>query len=127
MSLSQTSQPLPKIKSTPSFVMSQYSLEGHVALVTGSSKGLGAEVARGLAEAGASVVVNAFNNIARGEEVAEEIIAKGGREHQYFQAAVVLYLANNHSNHSRLEQALLFYRNLHKLIRASRFHPVSDV
>ena len=59
--------------------MSQYSLKGHVALVTGSSKGLGAEVAMGLADAGASVVVNAFNNIARGEEVAEEIIAKGGK------------------------------------------------
>lgn len=59
--------------------MSQYSLKGHVALVTGSSKGLGAEVAIGLADAGASVVVNAFNNIARGEEVAEKIIAKGGK------------------------------------------------
>ena len=59
--------------------MSQYSLKGHVALVTGSSKGLGAEVARGLADAGSSVVVNAFNNIARGEKVAEEIIARGGK------------------------------------------------
>ena len=59
--------------------MSQHSLEGHVALVTGSSKGLGAEVAKELARAGASVVVNAFNNISRGETVAEEIIAEGGK------------------------------------------------
>ena len=59
--------------------MSQHSLEGHVALVTGSSKGLGAEVAKELARAGASVVVNAFNNISRGETVAEEIISEGGK------------------------------------------------
>lgn len=58
--------------------MTQHSLKGHVALVTGSSKGLGAEVARELARAGASVVVNAFNNISRGEAVADEIIAQGG-------------------------------------------------
>ena len=59
--------------------MSSHSLKGHVALVTGSSKGLGSEVAKGLADAGASVVINAFNNISRGEAVAEQIIAKGGR------------------------------------------------
>lgn len=58
--------------------MKDNSLNGHVALVTGSSKGLGAGVVRALADAGAKVVINAFNNIARGEEIAREIIAKGG-------------------------------------------------
>jgi 3-oxoacyl-[acyl-carrier protein] reductase len=54
-------------------------LEGHVALVTGSSKGLGAGIARTLAAEGAGVVINAFNDIARGEEVAAEIVAEGGQ------------------------------------------------
>lgn len=54
------------------------SLSGHVALVTGSSKGLGAEIARSLAAAGAKVAVNAFNNIARGQAVADEINSLGG-------------------------------------------------
>ena len=58
--------------------MKENSLTGHVALVTGSSKGLGAGVARSLADAGAKVVINAFNNIARSEEIAREIIANGG-------------------------------------------------
>lgn len=53
-------------------------LSGHVALVTGSSKGLGAGIARSLAADGAKVVVNAFNNIALGEEVAAGIVAEGG-------------------------------------------------
>lgn len=56
----------------------QKPLSGHVALVTGSSKGLGAGIARCLGAAGAKVVVNAFNDISRGEEVAAEITAKGG-------------------------------------------------
>jgi 3-oxoacyl-[acyl-carrier protein] reductase len=58
--------------------MSDQSPSGHVALITGSSKGLGAEIAKTLASAGAKVVINAFNSIARGQLVADEINAKGG-------------------------------------------------
>ncbi len=53
-------------------------LNGHVALVTGSSKGLGAGIARCLGAAGAKVVINAYNNITLGQEVADEIISGGG-------------------------------------------------
>ena len=53
--------------------MSNYSLSGHVALVTGSSKGLGASIVRNLASAGASVAVNAFNNTDRAQKLADEI------------------------------------------------------
>lgn len=58
--------------------MSAFSLDGHVALVTGSSRGLGAAIVRNLARAGAKVVVNACNNVAPAEAVAEEINAAGG-------------------------------------------------
>jgi 3-oxoacyl-[acyl-carrier protein] reductase len=52
-------------------------LDGRVALVTGSSKGIGEGVARGLAREGAIVIVHGRNKT-RTEEVAHDIIAQGG-------------------------------------------------
>ena len=50
-----------------------------MALVTGSSKGLGASIVRNLASAGASVAVNAFNNTDRAQKLADEINEEGGK------------------------------------------------
>ncbi len=55
------------------------SLSGRVALVTGSSRGIGADTVRYLAAAGASVVVNYRSKAPRAEKVAAEIVAAGGR------------------------------------------------
>ena len=52
-------------------------LDGRVALVTGSSKGIGEGVARGLAREGAIVIVHGRNKV-KTEEVAHDIIAQGG-------------------------------------------------
>ncbi len=57
--------------------MRMFSLNGKVALVTGSSRGIGRGIALALAEAGADVVVNCMGNVAAAEEVAEKICAMG--------------------------------------------------
>ena len=54
------------------------SLDGLRALVTGSSRGIGAETAASLAEAGASVVINFRNKEARAIKLVDKIVAAGG-------------------------------------------------
>jgi ketoreductase RED2 len=49
------------------------SLEGKVAIVTGSSSGIGAAVARSLARAGAFVTVNSSRSVAAGQAVADSL------------------------------------------------------
>jgi glucose 1-dehydrogenase len=53
-------------------------LEGQRALVTGASSGIGAGIARALADAGASVVVNYGRDEARARGVVESISSRGG-------------------------------------------------
>jgi 3-oxoacyl-[acyl-carrier protein] reductase len=55
------------------------SLDGRVALVTGSSRGIGADTVRYLADAGAAVVVNYRSKAPRAEKVVAEITGAGGR------------------------------------------------
>ena len=56
-----------------------FGLEGKVALVTGASRGIGRAIAEALAEQGAAVVVNFVRGEAQAKEVADGIIAKGGK------------------------------------------------
>lgn len=54
------------------------SLAGKRALVTGSSRGIGADTVNYFAEAGAKVVVNFRNKEARAQKIVDAIIANGG-------------------------------------------------
>lgn len=53
----------------------QFNLEGKVAIVTGSSKGIGKAIAKGLAEKGAQVVVSS-----RSQEACDEVVAEFTKE-----------------------------------------------
>lgn len=54
-------------------------LAGKVAVVTGASKGIGAAIAKQLAAAGATVVVNYASSKAAAEKVVAEIASEGGK------------------------------------------------
>ncbi|MBP1299270.1 MULTISPECIES: SDR family NAD(P)-dependent oxidoreductase [Bradyrhizobium] len=59
--------------------MTTSSLHGHVALVTGGSRGIGAAIVKMLADAGAAVAINYRERSAAAETLAKGIIAAGGR------------------------------------------------
>jgi 3-oxoacyl-[acyl-carrier protein] reductase len=54
-----------------------FSLDGHVAIVTGNSTGLGRAIGLGLGKAGAKVAVNYFNNEPRGRSALDAYRAAG--------------------------------------------------
>jgi 3-oxoacyl-[acyl-carrier protein] reductase len=54
-------------------------LTGKIAIVTGASKGIGAAIARGLAEAGAAVAVNYASDKNGADRTVAAIVAKGGK------------------------------------------------
>jgi 3-oxoacyl-[acyl-carrier protein] reductase len=59
------------------FIMKK--LDGKIAVVTGASKGIGAEIAKHLAAEGAAVVVNYASSKAGADRVVDEITGTGGK------------------------------------------------
>lgn len=56
-----------------------FKLDGKIALVTGGSRGIGRACCEALAEHGATVIVNYVKGEAAAREVADAIVAKGGK------------------------------------------------
>lgn len=54
---------------------------GKIALITGSGRGLGKDIAKSLARLGATVIINAFHSREDGERTTTEIIREGGDAH----------------------------------------------
>jgi NAD(P)-dependent dehydrogenase (short-subunit alcohol dehydrogenase family) len=103
-------------------------LQGEVALITGSTRGLGREMARVFAEEGARVVVTGRNQ-ARGDEVVESIAAAGGEA-----AFVLADLSDEVQSEALVEAAVLRFGPLTVLVnnavaggRDAGDGPVTDV
>ena len=73
------------------------SLEGQVALVTGSSRGIGAVIAKRMAQAGARVALNYNASLNAAIEVKDEISASGGE---------AMLIAGDVSDETQAEQAI---------------------
>jgi sorbose reductase len=69
-------------------VLSQFSLKGKVAAVTGGARGIGLEVVRGLAEAGADVAL-IYNTSKNGPEIATQIAKETGVIVRAYQSNVI--------------------------------------
>ena len=67
--------------------LNSHPLAGKVALVTGASRGIGAAAAIRLAQGGAAVAVNYYQNQDAARKIAKQIAADGGRS-MVFQADV---------------------------------------
>ncbi len=88
-------------------------LEGQVAIVTGASRGIGAAIARELAEQGASVVINYARSAAPAEALAKELTAasQGGEV-----LAVQADVGNEEQASNLIDQALQRFGHLDILV-----------
>lgn len=68
-------------------VLSRFSLKGKVAVVTGGARGIGLEISRGLAEAGADVAI-IYSSSAGAPDIATDIAQKTGVRVAAFQSDV---------------------------------------
>ena len=61
------------------FTNNEFRLDGKVAIVTGSSRGIGRAIAETLARDGATVVINYSKSADAAKQAVDEIVAKGGK------------------------------------------------
>ena len=94
----------------PSYLEKKFSLKGKVALVTGSSQGLGKAMALALAQAGADVIVNG-REPAKLLPVVAEVTAVGGKAH-----AIAADLGNRADVERLMDQAIAWQGRLDILV-----------
>src|SRR5476651_2262836 len=93
-----------------SYLEQKFGLRGKVALVTGSSQGLGQAMARALAQAGADVIVNG-RVASKLTPVVKEIEALGGKA-----TAIAADLGNRADVQRLIEQAIAWQGHLDILV-----------
>ncbi|HFB99187.1 MAG TPA: glucose 1-dehydrogenase [Phaeodactylibacter sp.] len=101
-------------------IKNQFDLTGKVAIITGSSKGIGASIARGLAEFGAKVVVSS-----RKQEAVDAVVAslkKDGLE----ATAIACHVGDDAQLKNLVNQTIAKYGGIDILINNAATNPVFE-
>lgn len=99
-------------------IHNQFDLTDKVAIVTGASKGIGAAIAKGLAEFGAKVVVSSRKQEAV-DQVADEISAFGGQA-----TGIACHVGDDEQRKQLVEQTVAAYGRIDILVNNAAINPV---
>jgi dehydrogenase/reductase SDR family protein 4 len=106
-------------------IKQQFSLENKVAIITGSSKGIGKAIAKGLAENGAQVVISSRNQEAC-DEVVKEFSNLGLKA-----VGIACHIANEEQRKSLVERVIAAFGRIDILVNNAAinpsFGPIEDV
>lgn len=101
-------------------------MNGKVAIITGASRGIGAAIAKLLADQGTKVVINYANNTKAAQEVVESISAKGGEA-----IAIQADVRKQDEMESLVNETILQFGKIDVLVNNAAIHftmkPFSDM
>lgn len=98
-------------------IKSKFDLTGKVAIVTGSSKGIGLSIAQGLAENGAKVIISS-----RKQEVVDTI-AQSFREKGLAATAIACHIGDPEQRKNLIEKTLEVYGQIDILVNNAAINP----
>ena len=99
-------------------IKEQFNLEGRVAIVTGSSKGIGKAIAKGLAENGAQVIISSRNQEAC-DEVAKEFTNEGLKA-----VGIACHIGKENQRENLVNQTIEVFGRIDILVNNAAINPV---
>ncbi|MEW7291763.1 SDR family NAD(P)-dependent oxidoreductase [Aquimarina sp. 2304DJ70-9] len=99
-------------------IKQSFNLEGRVAIITGSSKGIGKAIAQGLAEHGAKVVISS-----RSQEAVDEVVAefkKAGLE----AVGIACHIGKEDQRKNLIEKTIAHYGGIDILVNNAAINPI---
>ena len=99
-------------------IKQQFNLENKVAIITGSSKGIGKAIAKGLAQNGAQVVISS-----RDQEACDEVV-KEFKNEGLKAVGIACHIANEEQRKSLVERVISAFGRIDILVNNAAINPV---